>query len=304
MTSPTLVAAAAPVRTRLRRVLCSPVLRFAVLGLALAAAAWNLERTPSASLAPALVGLAPWIIGKYVLCPLRWHALSLAGKTRRWHLRAYAESELLGLVTPGHAGADLWRIHRLENVGRRRPCAVAEVGLDRLVGAVGLTAFVVIAGASLPVQLLLAAIGIALTVILVGLVLARVRPDLLPRRPLPPMRTLLRGIAISVVYQLTILAMLLGVVHAVGHTVEPLALLGVFGAAQVAGIIPGVHGASPREGALVVGLATLGVPWGAALGAVALLAILAWGPALLLGGGSLLARRYAARRGGVPAAAV
>jgi hypothetical protein len=62
VTSHTLVAAAAPVRTRLRRVVCSPVLRFAVLGLALAAAAWNLERTPSASLAPALVGLAPWVI--------------------------------------------------------------------------------------------------------------------------------------------------------------------------------------------------------------------------------------------------
>ena len=39
---------------------------------------------------------------------------------------------------------------------------------------------------------------------------------------------------------------------------------------QVAGIIPGVHGASPREGALVVGLASLGVTWTAALGAVAL----------------------------------
>jgi hypothetical protein len=213
---------------------------------------------------------------KYVLCPLRWHALSLAGKNRRWHLRAYAESELLGLVTPGHAGADLWRIHRLENVGRRRPCAVAEVGLDRLVGAVGLTAFVVIAGASLPVQLLLAAIGIALTVILVGLVMARLRPDLLPRRPLPTDAHAaawdrdLRGLP--------------------AHHPRDAAGSGarrrphrraarpprVFGAAQVAGIIPGVHGASPREGALVVGLATLGVPWGAALGAVALLGLLAW----------------------------
>jgi hypothetical protein len=65
----------------------------------------------------------------------------------------------------------------------------------------------------------------------------------------------------------------------------------VFGASQVAGIIPGVHGASPREGALVVGLASLGVAWPAALGAVALTAVLAWLPALLLGGASLGLRR-------------
>ncbi len=276
--------------------MASPFLRLSVLAVAIGVAAWNLERAPQASFAPALIGLAPWIIGKYVLCPLRWHALSVAGQTRRWHLRAYAESELLGLVTPGHAGADLWRIHRLEAIGRRRACAVAEVGLDRLVGAVGLTVFVVIAGASLPVSLLFAAVGIALTVLLVVLVVARVRPDLLPRRQLPPLRTLLRGIAISMVYQVTIMAMLLGTVHAVGARVDPLALLGVFGAAQVAGIIPGVHGASPREGALVVGLAALGVPWTAALGAVALVGLLAWGPAVLFGGASMLARRFADRR--------
>ena len=40
--------------------------------------------------------------------------------SRRWHLRAYAESELLGLLTPGHVGADVWRMHRLTR-GRPRP---------------------------------------------------------------------------------------------------------------------------------------------------------------------------------------
>ncbi|MCW2616218.1 MAG: hypothetical protein JWN08_3212, partial [Frankiales bacterium] len=50
-------------------------------------------------------------------------------------------------------------------------------------------------------------------------------------------------------------------------------------------------GASPRDGALVVALAGLGLPWTAALGAVALKAALAWLPALLLGGVSLLAAR-------------
>ena len=76
-----------------------------------------------------------------------------------------------------------------------------------------------------------------------------------------------------------------------GETVHPLALLGVFGASQVAGILPGVNGASPREGALVVGLASVGVTWQAALGAVALSALLAWVPAVLLGGTSFLVRR-------------
>ncbi len=58
--------------------------------------------------------------------------------------------------------------------------------------------------------------------------------------------------------------------------------------------MPGPHGASPRDGALVVALAGLGLPWSAALGAVALKALLAWLPALLLGGVSLLlARRLA-----------
>jgi hypothetical protein len=292
-------AAASPAqgkRSLCRAIVRSPVVRFGVLAVAIGLAVVNLERTPQASMGPALVALVPWIVGKYVLCPLRWHALSQSGRSRRWHLRAYAESELLGLVTPSHAGADVWRVHRLEKVGRRRSCAIAEVALDRLVGAVGLTAFVLLAGASLPPQLLVAALAIAAVAALVGFAVARLRPQLLPRRELPPARTLVRGVLISVVYQLTILVLLLGVVRAVGHTVDPLALLGVFGAAQVAGIIPGVHGASPREGALVVGLAALGVPWTAALGAIALLGLLAWGPALLLGGGSFLARRLATRR--------
>ena len=60
-----------------------------------------------------LVGLLPWVIGKYVLCPLRWRVLTGEGLSRSWHLRAYAESELIGLLTPGHVGADVWRVARL-----------------------------------------------------------------------------------------------------------------------------------------------------------------------------------------------
>jgi hypothetical protein len=96
---------------------------------------------------------------------------------------------------------------------------------------------------------------------------------------------------ISVAYQLTIMGLLIGAVSAMGESVHPLGLLGVFGASQVAGILPGVNGASPREGALVVGLASLGISWEAALGAVALSALLAWAPALLFGGTSFVVRR-------------
>ena len=259
---------------------------------ALAASAWSMDRVPGASWQPALLGLLPWIVGKYLLCPLRWHALSVSGQTRRWHLRAYAESELIGLASPAHVGADLWRLHRLQRAGLTRACAAAEVGLDRMVGAIGLTVFVVIAGATLPPELLVAAAAIAGMLLIGGLVVHRLRPGMLAARPLPAPRVLAKGVLISMGYQLTIMGLLIGTVAAMGEQVHPLALLGVFGASQVAGIIPGVHGASPREGALVVGLASLGVTWPAALGAVALTAVLAWLPALLLGGASLALRRW------------
>ena len=261
------------------------------LAIALTVSVWSMERVPDASWKPALLGLVPWVVGKYVLCPLRWHSLSVSGRTRRWHLRAYAESELIGLASPGHVGADLWRMHRLQVVGLTRPCAVAEVGLDRLVGAIGLTVFVVASGAALPPQLLVAAGGLALALVVVGLVLHRLRPGLLASRPLPRPKVLAKGVVISMGYQLTIMGLLMGTVAAMGASVDPLALLGVFGASQVAGILPGVHGASPREGALVVGLASLGVTWQAALGAVALTAVLAWAPAVLFGGAFLGLRR-------------
>jgi len=261
------------------------------LVVALSVSVWSMDRVPGASWQPAVIGLLPWVFGKYVLCPLRWHALSVSGRTRRWHLRAYAESELVGLASPAHVGADLWRMHRLQGTGMNRPCALAEVALDRFVGAIGLTVFVVISGSTLPPRVIAAALAIAGVALVVALVVRRMRPSALAGRPLPPPRVLVRGVLISMAYQLSIMGMLIGMVSAMGEQVQPLALLGVFGASQVAGIIPGVHGASPREGALVVGLASLGVTWPAALGAVALTALLAWLPALLLGGASLGVRR-------------
>ncbi|MDO9495668.1 MAG: hypothetical protein Q7J48_08205, partial [Nocardioides sp.] len=131
-----------------------------------------------------------------------------------------------------------------------------------------------------------------------GLVLRKLRPSLMPSRPLPPLRALLHGLLLSALYQVSIAALLLGTLAATGHSLSPLAVLGAFGASQLAGAVPGPNGASPREGALIVSLAALGVPWVAAAAAVALKATLAWLPALLLGGASLIATRRAMRSRG------
>jgi glycosyltransferase 2 family protein len=280
------------VAARIAYVATRPWLQVTGVFLALAVSLWSFGRVHGASWTPALLGLLPWIIGKYILCPLRWHALSASGRSRRWHLRIYAESELLGLASPAHLGADLWRMHRLQKgAGMARPCAVAEVALDRLVGALGLTAFVLISGASLPPRLLVAAVGIALGVLVAAVVVQRRRPGLLAGRPMPAPSVVIKGVLLSMGYQITIMGLLIGTVSAMGEQLHPMALLGVFGASQAAGIVPGVNGASAREGALVVGIASLGITWQAAVGAVALTATLAWMPALLLGGGSFAVRR-------------
>jgi hypothetical protein len=289
------------VLARTRGLLENRWVRVAAVLLALIVPAVTLPSLPHVTIWPLLVGLAPWMVGKYVLCPLRWHAISESGQTRRWHLRAYAESELFGLLTPGHVGADAWRTKRLSGVGMHVPTAVAEVGMDRLIGAIGLALFVGVAGSAMPTRILVVALGIAVAAIVAGLAIRHYRPDLVPRRELPKPSRVARGVLLSLGYQLTIGALLFGTVAATGHTLSPLALLGAFGASQVAGVVPGPNGASPRDGALVMALMGLGVPWQAALGAVTLMTSVAWVPALLLGGVSLLVARRA--RGGVPALA-
>lgn len=274
-----------------------------LLAIAVAVPLLTLPALPHLSWWPALAGLAPWVLGKYVLCPLRWHALSESGRTRRWHIRAYAEAELCGLLTPGHVGADAWRVRRLTRNGMTTPDAVAEAGLDRLVGAIGLAAFVGFSAVALPARMLFTALGVALLAVLAAVVVGKRKPHLIPTRKLPRPRKVLYGVALSAAYQLSICLLLLGTIAATGHTLGPLELLGAFGASQLAGAVPGPNGASPRDGALVVALAGLGLPWQAALGAVALKATLAWLPALALGGVSLLAaRRYAAHRHDAPLA--
>jgi hypothetical protein len=286
--------------SRHRRLLFGAV----AVAVAIAVPLLTLPDLPRLTWLPVLLGLAPWVIGKYVLCPLRWHALSESGRSRRWHIRAYAEAELCGLLTPGHVGADAWRVRRLHRTGMSTPDAVAEAGLDRLVGAIGLAAFVAVSAVALPVQLLATALGLATVALVVAVLVGRRFPRLVPQRGLPRPRKVAFGIAMSACYQLSICLLLLGAVTATGHSLGPLALLGAFGASQLAGAVPGPHGASPRDGALVLALAGLGLPWHAALGAVALTATVAWLPALLLGGVSLLvARRIAGAHHRAPAVA-
>lgn len=277
-----------------------PVLVLGVV-VSLLVPAMTLPRLPHVTIWPVLVGLAPWVVGKYVLCPLRWRVLTGAGLTRRWHMRAYAESELLGLVTPGHVGADVWRLHRLTRTGLGRGDAVMSVGADRFVGAIGLAVFVGFAGTALPTRMLLVSLAVGLVAVAAALVVRRVRPEWLPSGPLPRPRQLAHALALSAGYQVSIAGLLLGTVAATGHSVSPLAVMGAFGASQLAGAIPGPNGASPRDAALVLALVAAGVPWVAATAAVTLKAALAWAPALVLGGASLLLTRRALRAAPQPA---
>jgi hypothetical protein len=278
-----------------------------VLGVALTVAVpvLSLPHLPAVSPWPVLVGMVPWVVGKYLLCPLRWRALTPASPdgplSRGWHLRAYAESELLGLVTPGHVGADVWRVRRLTHSGLARGDALMSVGVDRVVGAVALTAFVAFAASELPARMMFAAVGFGVLLVAAVLVARKLRPDLLPTGPMPRPRALLVALVLSLAYQLSIAGLLLGTVAATGHTLSPLALLGAFGASQIAAAVPGPNGASPRDGALVLALVALGLPWVAASAAVAIKATLAWLPALALGGLSLALGRRQTRAAGITA---
>lgn len=285
-------------RARVEGILTNVWFCGAVLAVSATVSLWSLVRLPAASPLPVALGLIPFAVGKYVLCPLRWHALSVSGRGRWWHIRAYAESELLGLLSPAHSGADLWRVYRLCGAGMGRAVAVAEAALDRFVGMVAIAIGIVLAGVALPPRILAAFAAIGAAVLGIALLVRVWRPDLFTRRPLPSPRVFAQGLLLSLGYQATIAGLIFAAVLAVGHAADPLGLLAVFAASQLASLIPGVNGANPRSGALAVGLASLGASWTEALGAVALVAVLPWVPALLFGGGSLAARRFARRRDG------
>lgn len=259
--------------------------------IALAVPALTLPRLPEVDPWPLLAGLVPWIVGKYVLCPLRWRILttSLPGAPtqRRWYLRAFAESELLALLTPGGIGGDLWRVKRLTGAGLRRGDAVLSVGVDLLVAALGVSAFVAFAATRVPGPLLYGSAALVMGVTGAVLLTRRTFPTLLPTGPLPRPRAVILSLLLAACYQLSIAGMLLGTIAATGHPLGPMAVLAAFGASELAAVVPGVNGASPRDGALVVALVAFGVPWLAAAAAITLRAALAWLPALTLGGISL-----------------
>ena len=73
---------------RLRGLLHSRWLRIVAVVVAFTVPALTLPSLPRVTIWPMLLGLLPWVVGKYVLCPLRWHALSESGQGRWWHLRA------------------------------------------------------------------------------------------------------------------------------------------------------------------------------------------------------------------------
>src|SRR3954471_3615903 len=134
-------------RAALRRV-AGVLLRVApILGIVVAVGTWS--HLPTMRLQPALVGLACWTVGNYLFCPLRWRAVSTRGKRWSWYARIYAEGELLGMLTPQHAGADLWRVRQLLNEGSDKSAAVVEVAADRLSGGL-IVAGLALAGMTIP----------------------------------------------------------------------------------------------------------------------------------------------------------
>jgi uncharacterized membrane protein YbhN (UPF0104 family) len=169
---------------------------------------------------------------------------------------------------------------------------VTEVALDRFVGAVGLTLFCACAATTLPISAVLITLGLATVGLVAVLIVRRIRPQWVPQRDLPTPRRVVHGLLLSIGYQATIIGLLFSTLLSTGYTVSPIGVIGAFGASQLVGAIPGPQGASPKDGALVLALIHLGVPWSAALGAVTLKALLAWGPALVFGVGCLLLARH------------
>ncbi len=283
--------------------MCTVRLRAIVLAgvlLSLVVTAFTLPRVPAVSPWPLLLGLLPWLAGKYLLCPLRWWVVTTGAPPAGWHVRTFAEAELLGMLTPGNVGSDVWRVHRLSGRGTPRADALVSVGLDRIVGGIALAGFVVAASATLPVRMLAVMALLAGAAGIVALVARRRWPRFAPSHPLPGPGRLAAALALSAGYQLSIAALLMGILAGTGQSVSPLALVGAFGAAQVAGAVPGPHGASPRDAALVMTIAALGVPLSVAAAAVALKAVVAWCPAIALGGASLWLTRRGDGRDAVP----
>jgi len=265
-----------------------------LLGVVAAVVTWM--KLPHMELEPALVGLACWTVGNYLICPLRWQSVSTRGRSLAWYARIFAEGELLGMLTPQHAGADLWRIKQLVSAGSDKGAAIVEIAADRLAGGVMIVTIGLIAGMSVPAKWWpLAGAALALVAAAVWFTRKLWHPRVAHVQR-PKGWAFVRSAAISALYQLGYLGFILGLVGAVGHHVDPMGTMSVLGLSQAAAMLPGIHGAGPKEGAMAGGLVALGLPFTAAVSAVALGAALAWIPAVLVGGGGLAVRGFRRQR--------
>jgi hypothetical protein len=278
------------IRTAVRRLAGNPWLRVAVVVVPLAVSVGVLTRVPRISLLPLLPAVAVWIVGKYVLCPVRFLLVSRNGHGLWWHLRTYAEGELLGLASPGHVGADLWRGSRLVGAGMEPLHAGGVIAVDRLIGGVALVLSAAVVGVTLPAVVAVPVFVVAAVIAVLVVFARRRRPAV--GRAWPGWRAVAVGVGLSVGYQVTAVALLVGAVTATGHRAGPIQVATLYAASQIGTLLPGLNGLSAREGALAAALVSTGASWSAALGAVALVAVVAWGPATLFGGSSLLARCF------------
>src|SRR5436305_14935085 len=94
-----------------------------------------------------------------------------------------------------------------------------------------------------------------------------------------------RSAAISALYQLGYLGFILGLVRAVGHHVDPMGTMSVLGLSQAAALLPGIHGAGPKERAMAGWPVALRLPITGAVSAVALGPAPPGVPAVVVGGG-------------------
>ena len=154
----------------------------------------TLPRLPQLSPGRCCSGVAPWVVGKYVLCPLRWRVLTSAptqpvvaragvrrGRAARpAHPGPRRRRRLAGPPADPHRARPRRRRPQRGHrpAGRRaRPVRVRALRRHLAAAVVG-----AVSG------------GITVLALVAALVVRRVRPDLLPRRPLPPPRRLAQAL--------------------------------------------------------------------------------------------------------------